>query len=115
MFRRRAKNRTAQPVDESWNRIEAWFKSHAHPEFPPLRSGATEKQINAFEKVSGLNLPEAVKDFYRIHDGQVDFAAFPGVLAGHPFDALSKVQVETQFARDEYPHWLNEYGSPSGT
>ena len=70
MLIKRSAPRRAAPVADSWLRLERWYRIHAPDVIESLRSGATEQQISAIEAESGIQLPEDVRQSYRIHDGQ---------------------------------------------
>src|SRR3954467_14721384 len=53
-----------------WDRIHAWLRDNAPEVLASLRPGASEGAIRAAERELGVTLPEDVREFYRIHDGQ---------------------------------------------
>jgi cell wall assembly regulator SMI1 len=57
-------------VKTSWETIESWLEENAPSVKDNLGEGATDAEIAETEKTLGLSLPEAVKDSYRIHNGQ---------------------------------------------
>jgi cell wall assembly regulator SMI1 len=54
----------------TWERIEAWLEKNAAEVRKTLQRGATEQELKAVEQALRVVLPESVKDFYRIHNGQ---------------------------------------------
>ncbi|HVS36913.1 MAG TPA: SMI1/KNR4 family protein [Gemmataceae bacterium] len=59
---------TLMTVADAWSRIDAWLRANA-PENFRLPPGASEKEIEAAEKILGCRLPADVHESYRIHDG----------------------------------------------
>jgi len=53
-----------------WEQIEERFARKNALKHLRLKEGATQEQLEKLERVIGLELPESVKAFYRIHDGQ---------------------------------------------
>src|SRR5574341_1528042 len=89
MFIVRDPNRVIAPVADSWERLERWYKKHLPEVFESLRPPATKAQIEAFEKATGLTIPEDWRQSLLIHDGQ---NGSPGAIIGEPFDSLEDVQ-----------------------
>ena len=98
-------------VEASWRRIDGWLSRVAPFLVERMNSGATPEAIAATEKTIGMELPEAVRASYLIHDGSGVMGLFP---AG---DYLSLKQM-----RDEYAKWKwlveeglgEEEGTPDG-
>lgn len=97
-FIKRAESRRTASVTESWNRLETWYRSHAPEIMETLRPGALESEITAFEKRTGLTLPDDVRASLRIHDGQQDWVS-PGAIVGVPFDRLERIAGSLEFWR----------------
>ena len=59
----------ASSVTDSWARIDAWLRINELPAkfLPP--PGLPEATIRAAEAAMGLELPEDVRESYRVHDG----------------------------------------------
>ena len=54
----------------AWRRIERWTAQHLPEVALSLRPGATEEELDAAEVELGLELPDALRVIYRIHNGQ---------------------------------------------
>src|SRR3954451_12503355 len=54
---------------EDWDRVVAWHAANAPPGTLLLPPGATDGAIAAAEQQLSLELPEDLRDFYRMHDG----------------------------------------------
>lgn len=57
-------------MQDIWKRIEAWLAVHASELLDTLKPGATEVEIQDTENYLGVSLPQDIKAFYQIHDGQ---------------------------------------------
>jgi cell wall assembly regulator SMI1 len=57
-------------MSEYWEQIKERFAHKNALKYLRLKDGATKESIEKLERVIGLDLPESVKAFYRIHDGQ---------------------------------------------
>jgi uncharacterized protein (TIGR02996 family) len=57
-------------LGQTWVRIHSWLKMHCPVVLASLGPPATDEQFRAAEQAMGVELPEEVKDCYRIHDGQ---------------------------------------------
>src|SRR5215510_7509965 len=53
-----------------WDRIEAWLASHAPHILQKLRKGASDADLAKLESQIQKALPDSVRAFYAIHDGQ---------------------------------------------
>lgn len=56
---------------ETWDRLEAWLRTHTPWIYEQLAPPATGAQLLAAEEAMGCTLPADFKDSYRIHDGTV--------------------------------------------
>jgi cell wall assembly regulator SMI1 len=56
-------------VVDAWARIEAWLATNAPTRSFSLPSGASKAEINRAERGLGCQLPEDVRESYRIHNG----------------------------------------------
>lgn len=56
-------------MQEVWKRIEEWLKNNAPAVFEKLASGASETEIAKTERSLPVQLPEEVKESYRLHNG----------------------------------------------
>lgn len=92
-------------INSSWQRILAWYQPHVEAEeLSPLnlRGPASEEEIQRLEGVLGVELPEDVKAFYRLHDGTGS-----GYLA-HFGNVMSLQEIEAVWKR--YCQWQKENG-----
>ena len=64
-------------VADSWRRIDAWLAEHAPKLFPKMNEGATVARIAEAERDLGLELPDAVRASYTVHDGSGIMRLFP--------------------------------------
>jgi cell wall assembly regulator SMI1 len=55
---------------QQWDRIEAWLANHAPYLLRNLRNGASELTLSKLEAQLQRALPQTVRSFYAIHDGQ---------------------------------------------
>eukprot|EP00735_Rhodelphis_limneticus_P012997 TRINITY_DN6465_c0_g1::TRINITY_DN6465_c0_g1_i1::g.22456::m.22456 TRINITY_DN6465_c0_g1::TRINITY_DN6465_c0_g1_i1::g.22456 ORF type:complete len:462 (+),score=49.33,sp/Q9LND7/SKI16_ARATH/30.71/2e-55,DUF525/PF04379.9/8.7e-15,DUF525/PF04379.9/5.5e+02,F-box-like/PF12937.2/4.5e-07,F-box-like/PF12937.2/3e+02,SMI1_KNR4/PF09346.5/9.7e-06,F-box/PF00646.28/7.7e-05 TRINITY_DN6465_c0_g1_i1:27-1412(+) len=86
----------------AWRRIEIFTAKHIPAVYQSLAPGASEEELNKFEKMLDVTLPQCVRLMYRIHDGQtltfdqnrffgsdqdfhVDDSIFHGLLGGYSF------------------------------
>jgi cell wall assembly regulator SMI1 len=51
-------------------RLETWLRRHRPEYFAWLRPGVPERELMAFERELGRNLPSGLRALYRWHDGQ---------------------------------------------
>ncbi len=56
-------------VLESWQRIVAWYKENTYPNMLSLNAGATEEEIEAFQREIGLSLPDDFRESLLLHNG----------------------------------------------
>lgn len=75
-----------------WARIDTWLMANAPGVFKALQPGASDDQIEAFEKVLGVRLPDDVKASFRIHNGQLDYEY--GLIDGRELLSLARIQDE---------------------
>lgn len=87
----RPRQRKPRAVADSWQRLEKWLRANAPEVAATLQPGCTKGAIASFEKELGLNLPEDVKESFRIHDGQQKYVV-AGALVGEPLDPLESVR-----------------------
>ena len=77
-------------MQDKWNQITTQLTTHNATDLIHLNPGATDEQIKALEDVIGLSLPESMKSFYRIHNGQSGgFGLFFG-LAFLPLESIAE-------------------------
>ena len=53
-------------------RLDAWYEAHLPPDKYVLNPPATDKQIDAFESIVGIEMPQSHRQLYRWHDGEND-------------------------------------------
>lgn len=58
-----------------WRQIESWLQAHVPTILDDLLPGATDKEIQAAEKLFGVQFPDDVKASYSVHNGQQGQAA----------------------------------------
>lgn len=63
-------------IADIWQKIEVWYSTNAPEGNPGLRAGASVEEINAAEKMLGIELPSDVRSSYEIHNGSTN-ALFP--------------------------------------
>jgi cell wall assembly regulator SMI1 len=56
-------------MKEIWQRIENWLGENYPEGLEMLNVGASDDLIQATEQFLGIEFPEDVKDFYRVHNG----------------------------------------------
>src|SRR5215471_2684736 len=57
-------------MKQQWERIEAWLASHTPSILRDLRKGASGTALAKLESQLQRPLPETIRAFYAIHDGQ---------------------------------------------
>ena len=57
-------------MNEYWQEIEEIFKPQKYRDLFKLNDGASQSDLDNLESSIGLELPQSVKDFYRVHNGQ---------------------------------------------
>jgi cell wall assembly regulator SMI1 len=75
-------------VVTSWERIEAWLRTHA-PQWTPLHPGATEQQLAEAQAKLNLTFPSDLRACYAKHNGSQDF--FPGIDTSRYLMPLSEI------------------------
>lgn len=75
--------------------LDAWLAIHAPETHGALNAGASDDELDAFERRTGFSLPADFRTLYRWHDGQAESmdATEAGVF-GLAFIPLSDVQAE---------------------
>jgi cell wall assembly regulator SMI1 len=100
-----------------WERIEAWLAAHAPYLLRDLRKGATPSTLAKLEAQIQRGLPETVRAFYAIHDGQKSECP-KGLFYSLQFMPLARVLeaqrlwAELVDMNDELAHAMSS--SPSG-
>ncbi len=67
-------------VKAAWQRIEKWLSENFAPALENLRDPATDEAIASVESQIQMMLPQAVKESFKIHNGE-EHNYLPGVLA----------------------------------
>lgn len=75
-------------VRSAWRRLEAWCRRHAPGLLDGLNPPASDARIACFERLIGRELPEVVRESYRIHDGQAGEGKPCGLVWGLPILSL---------------------------
>ena len=73
----------------AWIRIERWLRVNAPPVLENLRSGTTAAELRYAEQRLGVTLPDDVRAFYRLHNGQSNPDL--GFIEGREFLSLARV------------------------
>lgn len=84
-------------LQEVLERLDAWYVRYLPSVHRTLRPGATDAELNEFERRSGIRLPADFRALYRWHDGQN--WSVGGVL-GLDFQPLSHVEYNWQLWKD---------------
>lgn len=89
-------------------RLDAWYAKHLSPERYAFNPPATDAQLDAFERLVGIDLPPAYRQLYRWHNGEEDdrlghlygLPILPLAEAGEQWKAWNGVLAE--FKGDRY-------------
>jgi cell wall assembly regulator SMI1 len=98
-------------LEKTWERTHNWLEAHCPVVLASLGPPATAKQFRQAEAIMGVELPEEVKDCYRIHDGQriiptpvsywPDLRCIPAFLYAEKWlglaDMVEKWRIKKQF------------------
>ncbi|HEY9733755.1 MAG TPA: SMI1/KNR4 family protein [Drouetiella sp.] len=82
----------------AWKRFEDWLTRHAPAVLEGLYPGATAAEIEDVEKKLGVQLPQSMRDFYSIHNGQDDQS--PSFMRGTTFLKLDQIHSEWSVWKD---------------
>ncbi|MGL4619340.1 MAG: SMI1/KNR4 family protein [Chroococcidiopsis sp.] len=102
-------------MEDIWKGIEAWLAVNAPELLDSLKPGATEAEIQETESFLGVSLPEDVKAFYRIHDGQwawydkPELERYNSLYNLHRFLPLSRLREEWKIWLDVFENLEPEY------
>ena len=110
---RRIDPKVTASVASSWRRIDAWLAANAPMLAPKMREGATPKAISETERALGLELPDAVRASYLIHDGSGIMSLFPS----GDYMTLEQMLSDHKMWREmdeEYREWMGIEGHPTG-
>ena len=112
-------------------RLDAWYAAHLPPDRYAFNPPATDAQLDAFERLTGIKLPRSYRQLYRWHDGEDDDRA--GHIYGLPILSLHEAasqwmawnRVLAEFKGDRYkirasswppgavdPAYINRYWIP---
>lgn len=86
-------------LDDLWARLERWLSEHCKELDGALRPGASPNKIEAIEQHLGFSLPEQVRSFYGIHDGQTESS--PELFDGFRFLPLDDLFTEWSMWKDD--------------
>lgn len=67
-------------IKAAWQRIEKWLRENFPTALENLRDPATDEAISSVESQIQMMLPQAVKESFKIHNGE-EHNYLPGVLA----------------------------------
>lgn len=105
-------------MEDLWHRIERWLRANAPDVLNTLRNGANEETIQKAESALGLVLPQSVKDFYSVHDGQQvdETGAVYGMVDGWELLSLARVVDQWSIWKDltERGQLVGAVGVPDG-
>ena len=74
---RRIAPKIADSVKQSWKRIDAWLAENSPALARKMNPGATPEAISRAESSLGVELPDAVRASYLVHDGSRVISLFP--------------------------------------
>lgn len=83
-------------MDELWDRIEGWLRTHAPAIAAGLNPPASAGEVSATEQFLGVTFPQDVRRAYLRHNGQSRDS--PGMLEGWEWLSLERI-------RDEWKVW----------
>jgi cell wall assembly regulator SMI1 len=91
-------------------RLDAWYAAHLPPDRYVFNPPATETELDAFERLVGLKLPQAYRQLYRWHDGEEDdrwghiygLPLLPLKEAGSQWRAWNEVLADPVFKGNRY-------------
>lgn len=75
-------------MKEQWDQIESILKSQGVIPHIEVNDGATSEEIQALEEHVGVSLPQSLKEFLSIHNGQ---SSGPGLFFGVVFLSTSEI------------------------
>ena len=110
---RRIDPKVTASVTSSWRRIDAWLAANAPMLAPKMREGATPKAIAEAERVLDVELPDAVRASYLIHDGSGIMSLFPS----GDYVTLEEMLFQHKMWKEmdeEYREWMGIEGHPTG-
>jgi cell wall assembly regulator SMI1 len=84
-------------VRNSWERIREWYEANAPSKVFKLTKGANESALKRLEVVLGTELPDDVKEMYRLHDGTAESGIFP---FGYYLSSLEQIRSDWERWRE---------------
>jgi cell wall assembly regulator SMI1 len=94
-----------EQILDIWRRIEAWLHENLPKALDNLRAPATETQLDELELILGMDLPEALRVFLSVHDGEEQNWS-PGVFADYhwflPCEQISVIWKQLAEIAAEY-------------
>jgi len=90
-------------MKEIWERFEAWIDRYANLLLDDLNGGAEEEHFEPIERAIRSELPQAFKEFYRIHDGQYSESE-EGLIDTHillPLEQMLSIWAQLRHQFDE--------------
>lgn len=67
---------TEASINAIWEKIEEWLKKNSPTLFERLKPGATNQELQEFEKKTGLTLPDDYKASLKRHNGEVSLTDY---------------------------------------
>lgn len=61
-----------EDIEPTLARLDAWYGAHLPPDNYVLNPPAADEQIDAFERLVGLEMPNSYRQLYKWHDGEND-------------------------------------------
>lgn len=96
-------------MKNSFEKIAQWLEQHDPENAPPFNHPASEDDIAATQQRLGLELPAAVKDLYRLANGQPSNAI--SLEGSFVLMSLDEITDATAFLNEEFPDGINVYAS----
>ena len=86
-------------LNDGWAKLDGWLSAHCEELDGALRAGASPNKLEAIERHLGFGLPEEVKQFYQVHDGQTEDS--PELFDGFRFLPLDRLLDEWSMWQDD--------------
>ncbi|MFD7815697.1 SMI1/KNR4 family protein [Streptomyces sp. NPDC059785] len=118
---------TADLVQESWSRIDAWLREHAPRTFATLRPPAKVEEITAAQDGLGITFPPDLIASLLRHDGALDgpeafrfnthdrLLGVSGILEDTRFMRAVADDLDEKEAEDYWQHGYAKFGSYGAT
>jgi cell wall assembly regulator SMI1/predicted DNA-binding WGR domain protein len=104
--------KVAASIQASWKRIDAWLTQNAPQLMAKMGKPATQEAVAEAEATLGVELPDAVRASYAVHDGSGEVSLFPSG------DYLSLDEMLVQYrcwkGLVEEGSWDDEVSEPEG-